>query len=165
MCHVVLLCRTISAEPTAGTEEAAVARSRAKPKEHKSFRFDTRVLEALSQHAREAGVAESALAQRYLDEGLRRDEHPLITFREGMGGRRAVLVGTRLDVWQVIESVKHSGAIPEAADYLSIPPSWVTACVRYYADYKDEVDEWRQLMQAVADREEDAWRRTQAILA
>lgn len=142
-----------------------MARSRTEPKEHKSFRFDTRVLEALSRHAREAGVAESALAQRYLDEGLRREEHPLITFREGMGGRRAALVGTRLDVWQVIETVKHSDTIPEAAEYLSIAPSWVTACVRYYADYKAEVDEWAELMQAVAEREEDAWRRTQAVLA
>jgi len=108
----------------------------------------------------------TALAERYVDEGLRRDEHPLIVFRDGAAGRRAALVGTRLDVWQVVETVRHSeGSTHEAADYLSIPEPWVTACIRYYADYKDEVDEWTDRMHAIAEREEDAWRRTQAVLA
>jgi hypothetical protein len=37
--------------------------------------------------------------------------------------------------------------------------------VRYYADFQDEVDEWRERMRQIADREEEAWRREQAVLA
>jgi uncharacterized protein (DUF433 family) len=142
------------------------AGERTEPKAHASFRFASRVLEALHHRAREAGLPMTALAERYVDEGLRRDEHPLIVFRDGAAGRRAALAGTRLDVWQVIETVRHSdNSTHEAAEYLAIPEPWVTACVRYYADYTDEVDEWTERLHAIAEREEDAWRRTQAVLA
>jgi uncharacterized protein (DUF433 family) len=135
-------------------------------KEHTSFRLARRLLEALQGHARERGLSMTALAERYLDEGLRREQHPLIAFREGAAGRRAALVGTRLDVWQVIETVRQSDkSTDEAAAYLAIPEAWVRACVRYYADYPDEVDEWTERMYAIAEREEDAWRREQAVLA
>jgi uncharacterized protein (DUF433 family) len=106
------------------------------------------------------------LAERYVDEGLRRDEHPLIVFREGAAGRRAALAGTRLDVWQVVDTVMHSNrSTGDAAEYLDIPVPWVEACVRYYADYEDEINEWSERMRVAAEREEDAWRRTQAVLA
>src|SRR5215469_8166139 len=39
--------------------------------------------------------------RRYAEEGVRRDEHPLITFRDGPTGRRAGLVGGP-DVWEVV---------------------------------------------------------------
>jgi uncharacterized protein (DUF433 family) len=108
----------------------------------------------------------TALAARYLDEGLRRERHPLIVFRDGTAGRRAALAGTRLDVWQVIETVRNSDRrVDEAAAYLAIPEAWVRACVSYYADYQDEVDGWIERMHAVAEREQDAWRREQAVLA
>jgi hypothetical protein len=57
------------------------------------------------------------------------------------------------------------GAIVEAAEYLGIPEAYVRACVRYYASYAEEVDEWRQRMREIADRERDAWQREQAVLA
>lgn len=133
---------------------------------HTSFRFAGDVLEALHTHADETGETMTALAERYVAEGLRRDEHPLIVFRDGARGRRAALAGTRLDVAQVVETVLASErSIPAAAEYLSIPESWVAACVRYYADYRDEIDNWIERSQQIAAREEDAWRRTQAVLA
>ena len=75
----------------------------------RSFRFSDSVLASLQERARERGESANALAERYLDEGLRRDDHPLIGFREGAGGRRAALVGTRLDVSQVIDTLRESG--------------------------------------------------------
>ena len=50
--------------------------------------------------AARAHLAERALAQRYLEEGLRRDVHPLIQFLDGLSGRRASMVGSGLDVWE-----------------------------------------------------------------
>ena len=135
-------------------------------KEHASFRFASQVLESLHMHAAATGETMTALAERYVDEGLRRDEHPLIVFRDGAAGRRAALAGTRLDVAQVIETVLASDkSTHDAAEYLSIPEPWVTACVRYYADYREEIDGWIERMHAIAEREEDAWRRTQSVFA
>jgi uncharacterized protein (DUF433 family) len=133
---------------------------------HASFRFSSGLLEALHARADESGATMTALVERYVSEGLRRDAHPLIVFRDGAGGRRPALAGTRLDVAQVMETVRASDkSIPDAAEYLSIPEAWVTACVRYYADHREEIDEWIERAHASSEREEDAWHRTQAVLA
>jgi uncharacterized protein (DUF433 family) len=135
-------------------------------REHRSFRLERRLLERLQQQARESGESVTALAERYLDEGVRQEEHPLIAFRTGPMGRRAALAGTRLDVAQVIATVKTSGNSTEAAaEYLSIPEPWVRACVRYYADFPEEIDRWLERLHATAEREEERWRREQAALA
>lgn len=132
----------------------------------RSFRLPDTLLASLQGRARERGESANALAERYLEEGLRRDDHPLIAFRDGAAGRRAALVGTRLDVAQVIDTLRESDNSVEAtAEYLAIPEQHVRAAVRYYADFREEVDEWREHTRAVAEREEEAWRREQAILA
>jgi uncharacterized protein (DUF433 family) len=132
----------------------------------RSFRLPDTLLASLQGRARERGESANALAERYLEEGLRRDDHPLIVFREGAAGRRAALVGTRLDVAQVIYTLRESDNSVEAtATYLAIPEQHVRAAVRYYADFREEVDEWREHTRAVAEREEESWRREQAILA
>ena len=132
----------------------------------RSFRLADSVLAALEERARESGESANALAERYLDEGLRREEHPLIVFRAGAAGRRPALVGTRLDVAQVLDTLRESDNSVEATgEYLDIPPQLVRAAVRYYAEFPDEVDEWREKMRAIAEREEEAWRREQAVLA
>jgi uncharacterized protein (DUF433 family) len=132
----------------------------------RSFRFSERILASLQDRARELGESTNALAERFVDEGLRRETHPLIAFREGTAGRRAALVGTRLDVSQVIDTLRESdNSVPATAEYLHLPEQHVHAAVRYYADFRDEVDAWREKMRAIAEREEEAWRREQALLA
>jgi uncharacterized protein (DUF433 family) len=130
-----------------------------------SFRIDRNVLRELERRAKDLGTSRTALAERYLREGLRTDEHPLIVFREGLGGRRPALLGTRLDVWQVIETVRASGGVAEAAEYLDVPAAKVQAGMRYYAAFKDEVDEWAQRMRERTEADEQAWRREQEVLA
>jgi uncharacterized protein (DUF433 family) len=86
-------------------------------------------------------MPERTLAQRYVEEGLRRDAHPLIQFLDGPSGRRASLVGRGLDVWEVIATVRdNAGSITEAAEYLQIPAGLVEAAVAYYGEYRDEID-------------------------
>lgn len=129
-----------------------------------SFRFDSRLLRDLARRARELGTNRTALAERYLREGIRTDEHPLIVFRDGVAGRRPALAGTRLDVWQVIDTVRASEGVEEAAEYLAIPVAKVRAATRYYAEFKTEVDRWTRRMRERVEAEEQAWRREQEVL-
>jgi uncharacterized protein (DUF433 family) len=132
----------------------------------RSFRLPDALFASLQARARERGESANAVAERYLEEGLRRDDHPLIMFREGAAGRRASLVGTRLDVSQVIDTLRESdNSISATAEYLGISEQYVHAAVRYYAEFREEVDAWRERVRAIAEREEEAWRREQAILA
>jgi uncharacterized protein (DUF433 family) len=98
-------------------------------------------------------MPERTLAQRYVEEGLRHDAHPLIQFVDGPSGRRASLVGRGLDVWEVIATVRdNEGSITEAAEYLQIPVGLVEAAVTYYGEYRDEVDAQIELNEAEYER-------------
>jgi uncharacterized protein (DUF433 family) len=136
------------------------------PKQPLGFRVSPRTLAHLRRRAREAGQPQTALAERYLEEGLRMDEHPAIYFRDGAAGRRPALLGTRLDVAGVIETIwQNDRSVERAAAYLELPVDGVEACLRYYADYGDEIDDWIDRARAVAEREEERWRRRGEALA
>ena len=53
------------------------------------------------------GLNKSRLAERYIDEGVRMDDHPGIVFRDGPTGRRAGLA-CGPDVWEVIGALRSS---------------------------------------------------------
>lgn len=131
-----------------------------------SFRFDPRTLERLKQRSHEVGAPQATLAERYIDEGMRVDEHPGIYFREGGSGRRPAVLGTRLDVAQIVETLRQNeSSIDATAEYLDLPAAQVETAVRYYAAYRDEVDEWIEQSRLLAERERDLWRRQQEALA
>jgi len=96
--------------------------------EHYTLRLAPGTRQRLREWARRAHIPERALAQRYLEEGLRHDAHPLIQFLDGPSGRRASLVGRGLDVWEVIATVRdNAGSIDNAAEYLQIPAGLASA--------------------------------------
>jgi hypothetical protein len=100
--------------------------------DHYTLRLAPGLRQRLTERARRAGMAERALAQRYLEEGLRHDAHPLIQFIDGPSGRRASLVGRGLDVWEVIAAVRdNQGSAAEAAEYLEVPAGLVEAAMSY----------------------------------
>jgi uncharacterized protein (DUF433 family) len=144
-----------------------MARERKQPA-HRQFSVRVRAstFEELERRAHERGVARNALTERYIAEGVKMDEHPEIAFREGALGRRAVLAGTRLDVWQVLETVRAAGnSVEEAAAYLALAPSRVQAAIDYYAAYRGEVDDIAGRERAVSERAEATWRAGQELLA
>jgi hypothetical protein len=95
----------------------------------------------LTEWSRRAGIPERTLAQRYVEEGLRHDAHPLIHFLDGPSGRRASLMGRGMDVWEVVATIRdNDGSIVRAAEYLEIPAGLVEAAAAYYGEYQDEID-------------------------
>jgi uncharacterized protein (DUF433 family) len=128
--------------------------------------MSSRTLDRLAQRAAETSESRNALAERLIDEGLRIDRHPLISFRTGGSGlRRPALVGTRLDVWQVIDTVRgEQGDVAAAAEYLGLPERLVRAAVDYYADFTEEVDAYRADELAFAERERLRFERAQRVL-
>ena len=132
----------------------------------RSFRLSSETIGLLDDRARERAESRNSLAERLLHEGLRTERHPLIVFREGASGlRRPALVGTRLYVWQIVETVRESdNAVAAAAEYLGLPDHHVRAAVDYYADFTDEVDRYREEQRAFEQRERERWERSQRVL-
>lgn len=94
------------------------------------------------------------------------DEYPMIVFRDSPVGRRPMLEGTRLDVAQVVATLRESGgSVEDAAEYLALSAPQVRAGVRYYADHRDEVDEYAARVAAENERLRTARERERAVLA
>lgn len=132
----------------------------------RSFRLTDKTLHLLDERAAEHGESSNALAQRLLDESLRLERHPLLRFREGGSGiRRPALAGTRLDVWQVIETLRaHDGDVESTADYFAITLAQVRACLGYYTDFQSEIDAYATAEMDAAERERERWEREQRVL-
>lgn len=115
-----------------------------------SIRFEPQVSRRLASYvSRHPGATRSAVAARYVDEGLRMDEHPGVVFRDGPAGRRAVVVGGP-DVWQVVQAVQagRTGE-PELSDdrllemveaNTGVPLRMIKTALDYWSAYPDEVD-------------------------
>jgi hypothetical protein len=107
------------------------------------MRLEDAILARLERTARARKESKSALAERLIEEGLRMQRHPAIVFRDGPAGRRPGLAASGLDVWEIVRTVQpHDGDIAAAARYLSLPVWLVHAAMDYYAEFRDEIDEW-----------------------
>lgn len=134
-----------------------------------SARWDAEVVDRLDRRSELAGTNRSRLAERYVDEGTRMDEHPGILFRDGPTGRRAALASGP-DVWEVMATLrsgeaKGDEAVVSVAELLNLTDLQVRTAVRYYSDHSEEIDERIKRNVEQADAAEAAWRREQAALA
>ncbi|MBS9533295.1 hypothetical protein KIH27_06790 [Mycobacterium sp. M1] len=108
-----------------------------------SVRLDDRLAERLRLRARAAGESLSDRLRRYAEEGTRRDEHPLVTFRDGPTGRRAGLIGGP-DVWEVALWIDDLGEVSDPAAELAadgaVARAQIDAVLAYRADYPEEIE-------------------------
>lgn len=87
------------------------------------------------------------------------DEHPGIGFVDGAMGRRATLLGTGLDVWEVVQVAKdNDGDTARTAAYLEIDPRLVGLALGYYGAEHERVDSLIARIETLNQREEDNWR-------
>ncbi|MGH3273709.1 MAG: ribbon-helix-helix protein, CopG family [Streptosporangiaceae bacterium] len=108
-----------------------------------SVRLDDALAERLRLRARAAGESLSDRLRRYAEEGSRRDEHPLITFRSGPAGRRAAVVGGP-DVWEIVMWLEDLAGEADAARVLAdeqgIARPLIDAALRYRDAYPEEIE-------------------------
>lgn len=108
-----------------------------------SVRLDDRLAERLRLRARAAGESLSDRLRRYAEEGARRDEHPMITFRDGPTGRRAGLIGGP-DVWEATMWIEDIGPVKDPAAELTtdgvLSRPQIDAALAYRAAYPDEIN-------------------------
>lgn len=133
------------------------------------MRMPSGVVNQLEATARRVGQSRSALIQRYVDEGLRRDRHPRITFKDAATGRRAALVGGP-DVWELIDFVddleaRGDEAVAQAVKWFSVPVGDVHAALAYAADFGEEIRALIELNHQLRDEAHAAWQARQELLA
>ena len=142
--------------------------SRQMPQKPFSIRMSPQTLARLDAGARRRAEAKSRTAERLIDEGLRMEDHPGIVFRDGPAGRRVGLAGGP-DVWEIVKTFKEVGlagerAIVATAEWGNLAQAQVNIALRYYGDFREEVDEWIAHSREEAERRHAAWVRAQAAL-
>jgi uncharacterized protein (DUF433 family) len=131
-----------------------------------SLRPSVATLKRLRERARLLGEKHTVLAERYVAEGVLMDEHPGIHFVDGPMGRRPAVMGTGLDVWEIIAVAKdNQGSVEETAAYLEIDPRLVETATRYYGSNRAEIDDWLARVADLNAAEEAKWRAAQDALS
>ncbi|TAK33446.1 MAG: ribbon-helix-helix protein, CopG family [Chloroflexota bacterium] len=138
------------------------------PSRHLSLRLEPSTIERLDDQSRRLGQSRSQLAKTLLEEGLRMEAHPGIVFRSGPAGRRPGLAGGP-DVWEVVRvftgiDARGEAAIAQTSQLTGLRQEQVRVALSYYADYREEIDHWIQLIDGEASRAEASWQRQQDIL-
>ena len=110
----------------------------------KGIRVPLALDQAVREEMKRRGVGEwSAMVVELVDEGLRMRRAPGVIFVDGPVGRRPVIAGTGLDVWEVIAAWQELGRdyrrLRTAYDWLTEPQ--VRAALSYYEAYPAEIDE------------------------
>jgi len=106
------------------------------------MRIPKKMVEEIQGIALQSGKDFSATTKELLEEAIKMHRCPGIIFAEGVSGRRARIVGTGIDVWEVIANYKSFG---EDLERLNTIYHWLTelqlrAALAYYNAYPEEVD-------------------------
>jgi hypothetical protein len=136
---------------------------------HLTLRIDQASLDRLERESERTGQNRSELARQLIEEGLRMARHPGIVFRDGIAGRRPALsngpqIWTLVSVWSDFEGTEEH-RVNETAEYLNLSPQQVRAGLRYYAEFRGEIDAWIAVVDREAHEAYAAWQLEQAALA
>lgn len=124
------------------------------------MRVAPETLRGIEREADRTGRRVTTLAADLLEEALAMRLYPGIAYRDGAAGRRPALIGHRIDVHQVVETVRAEGDnLERTAEYFRIPVGVVRSAMEYYADHKEAIDQWIARERRYAAEAEQRWRR------
>ncbi len=106
-----------------------------------SFRPSKRLDERLNSLAARTGLSKTAILENLADEAERTRRYPGIAFRGPDLARRAWLLGTSLDVWQVIGELRNFGDdAGRMASETEVPLRQIELAKAYYREFGEEID-------------------------
>ena len=96
----------------------------------------------VAHEARRTGRSKSAIVEALTEEAARTRRFPGIAFRGPDGRRRAWIVGTGLDVWQIVEASRdREGSSERLLAETEVSERAARLALAYAAEFPDEVDQ------------------------
>ncbi|MGA2165671.1 MAG: hypothetical protein ABSH36_14560 [Solirubrobacteraceae bacterium] len=105
-----------------------------------SMRLSKRLEGLVDQEARRTGRSKGAVVEALAEEALRMRLFPGIAFRGVDWERRAWVIGTALDVWQIVDAHRDIGSIESMAAGGSASERQIQLALGYYAMFPEEID-------------------------
>jgi hypothetical protein len=104
------------------------------------MRLSKRVETLVDQEARRTGRSRGAVVEALAEEALRMRLFPGIAFRGVDWERRAWVIGTALDVWQIVDAHRDIGSVERMAEGGSANVRQIRLALDYYELFPEEID-------------------------
>lgn len=85
--------------------------------------------------------SKGAIVEAYTSEGIRMRRFPGIAFRGEDYRRRAWVLGTGLDVWEIVALVRDHDSSEELAREYDLTPGQVRVALAYQREFPDEIEQ------------------------
>lgn len=105
-----------------------------------SMRLSARLSALIAEEARRTRRSKGAVIETLADEALRCRRFPGIAFRGDDWNRRAWVIGTGLDVWELIQALQDFGSPERVIAETDLSERQVETALAYYREYPEEVD-------------------------
>jgi hypothetical protein len=94
----------------------------------------------VDREARRTGRSKGAIVEALADEALRMRLFPGIAFRGVDWERRAWVIGTALDVWQIVDAYRDIGSVERMAEGGSASERQIRLALDYFEMFPEEID-------------------------
>ncbi len=94
----------------------------------------------VEEEARRTRRSKGAVVEALAEEAARMRRFPGIAFRGPEHDRRAWIIGTALDIWQVVEAYEDMG-LERLLEEGDLPERLIRLALTYYKEYPEEIDE------------------------
>jgi hypothetical protein len=105
-----------------------------------SMRLSKRVEALVDQEARRTGRSRGAIVEALAEEALRMRLFPGIAFRGSDWERRAWVIGTALDVWQIVDAHRAFGSVERMAGEGAAGERQIRLALDYHERFPEEID-------------------------
>jgi hypothetical protein len=105
-----------------------------------SMRLSSRMETLVDVEARRTGRSKGAIVEALAEEALQIRSFPGIAFRGVDWERRAWVIGTALDVWQIVDAHRDIGSIERMAEGGSANQRQIQLALDYYEMFPEEID-------------------------
>lgn len=106
-----------------------------------SIRISAGTEELIAAEARRTRRSKGAVIEGLAEEALRTRMFPGIAFRGDDFERRAWVIGTAFDVWQVIDAHRDLGSVEAMVAAGSLSERAIRLALAYYERFPEEIDE------------------------
>ncbi|MGH2804541.1 MAG: hypothetical protein ACRDL4_16075 [Thermoleophilaceae bacterium] len=106
-----------------------------------SIRLSPGTDELISREARRTRRSKGAVVEALAEEALRTRRFPGIAFRGSDWDRRPWVMGTAMDVWEIVWASRSFSSPGEMAGHYEIGEAQVRLALAYYREYPDAIDE------------------------
>jgi uncharacterized protein (DUF433 family) len=105
-----------------------------------SMRLSDVTDQLVSEEARRTRRTKGAVVEGLAEEALRTRRFPGIAFRGSDWNRRPWVIGTALDVWEIVAAARAYGPAGEMAAATDLTEPQIRVALAYYGEFTEEID-------------------------